>query len=116
MAHRFCDRCGDAPLRRSSQPVRLGWQKPTLIVVDYAGALLKPIWSWLHELADHPIRKDGPPLRLLLLEREADLQTGWLRSLRDASSSASGVQCLFDPLEPMRLAALGENARHHQQG
>src|SRR5271169_406122 len=87
-----------------------GWQRPTLIVVDYAAALVVPINTWLHELAENS-RSTSPPLRLLLLERDADTQQGWLRSLHDDSWSGEGVQDLVDPFEPLKLQPLSDRSR-----
>lgn len=102
----------DQELRRFHAAQNLGewgWRKPTLIVVDYAAALLKPLWGWLGELAQQGL-DDKPPLRLLLLERQADEESGWLRSLISTEFSGGGVEHLFDPIEPLLLNPLGSEA------
>ena len=52
----------------------------------------------------------GAKLRLLLLEREASLESGWLASTISRGSSASAVRAMFDPPEPVRLEAVAEAA------
>ena len=72
----------DGEMRRFSAQQSLAtwsWQRPTLVVVDYAAALLDPLMSWLKELASRAIEQDAPSLRLLLLERQAASDSGWLR-------------------------------------
>ena len=103
------------------------WQLPqhALIVVDYAATSLAVLKAWFSLLApvrDHPV---GHKLRILLLERQADPESGWWADLnrRDSIDHAGpadliGQQALF-PLpvldrpadrhallaEAMRLAA-----------
>jgi hypothetical protein len=55
-----------------------GWNRPTLAVIDYAAARGKTLGACLKELAGNPGESDKP-LRLLLLERHADLNGGWWR-------------------------------------
>jgi hypothetical protein len=58
---------------------RWGWDQPTLAVVDYAAERADTLWRWFGQLADlAPV--DGKPLRILLLERQADARSGWLRT------------------------------------
>src|ERR1022692_4292141 len=79
-----------------------GWARPTLVVVDYAASLVEPLRGWLGELAQHPGRQ-GRPLHLLLLEREAGANEGWLQTLTRGGQSEARLPELFDPLEPKRL-------------
>ncbi|MBB5057428.1 tetratricopeptide (TPR) repeat protein [Granulicella aggregans] len=81
-----------------------GWRRPTLILVDYAAALALTIAAWLRGLVDHAPPKH--PLRILLLERHADLEGGWYNSLFDTSRQPARVVDLFSPLEPRKLAPL----------
>jgi len=83
-----------------------GWARPTLIVVDYAASLTTPLRDWLRDLASSPARANGHPLRLLLLEREAAVDQGWLQSLCLGGNSDARVPELFDPLEPKRPRSL----------
>jgi hypothetical protein len=62
--------------------------------------------EWLRDLAQSAIRADTRPLRLLLLERVAVADEGWLESLCRGGHSEAGVPELFDPLEPRRLDPL----------
>ncbi len=91
-----------------------GWHKPTLVVADYAAAYTKPLKIWLEELADHAVTSTGPPLRLLLLEREASTDQGWLRSILDVGLSNAAVPELFDPPEPMPLEKLESTESRRQ--
>ena len=83
-----------------------GWARPTLIVVDYAASLVEPLREWLRDLAQNPLRKDGKPLRLLLLEREATAGEGWLQILCAGGYAEARIPDLFDPLEPVRVETL----------
>jgi hypothetical protein len=57
---------------------RWGWEQPTLAVVDYAAERAEALHSWFGQLADFA-PTDAPPLRILLLERQADPESGWCR-------------------------------------
>ena len=82
-----------------------GWARPTLVVVDYAASLVEPLRGWLRELAQHTEDPERP-LRLLLLEREAAVEDGWLQFLTRSGQSDARLPELFDPLEPKRLDPL----------
>lgn len=56
-----------------------GWQKPTLVVFDYALSLVDILPDWFDELCAIP--SYSYPLRLLLLEREAQEDNGWLAQI-----------------------------------
>lgn len=68
-----------------------GWAKPTLVVVDYAASVTGPLRVWLRDLAQRPAGVSALSLRLLLLEREASVNEGWLRLLCDGGYSEAGV-------------------------
>jgi hypothetical protein len=55
-----------------------GWDKPVLIVVDYAASRADQLRGWIGELVDAPAGRR--PLRLLLLERQAQREIGWRAS------------------------------------
>ena len=86
-----------------------GWQKPTLIVFDYAAAHAAVLTQWLTELQDRP--PPPHPLRLLLLERHADVDSGW----HQAVFSPGGwghlrKRELLDPPEPVAIRSLPKPA------
>ncbi len=83
------------------------WQKPTLIVADYAALFAETLATWFRELADHA--PPAHPLRILLLERHADPETGWFASLTDTSRQGRRTRRdLFHPPDPIRIAPLKE--------
>ena len=69
------------------------WQKPTLIVVDYAALLADTLGRWFAELVDHVAPQH--PLRILLLERHADPNSGWYRNLADGTWHGQAVRDFF---------------------
>ena len=83
------------------------WRAPTLLVVDYAAGSLGPLKEWLTALAALYPSAETPRLRLLLLERHADGQSGWWNSLtaQTSLSNAEPASLLHAP-EPLELAAL----------
>jgi hypothetical protein len=85
-----------------------GRRKPMLAVVDYAAGSAGRLRVWMEQLA--AAEHEGEKLRLLLLEREASLEAGWLASVISYGYSAAAVRALLDPLEPVRLDTLAEAA------
>lgn len=75
------------------------WQRPSLLVVDDAALEVERLRRLLRAIAPRPAGF-GPPLRILLVARQADPQQGWLRYLQEE------VAVLFDPVEPMTVSAL----------
>lgn len=135
LALELCERASDAgwssgfathaELSRFSAQQNLatwGWHKPTLVVVDYAAQHARTLAIWIEELAD---REDvcAQPLRLLLLEREASLQSGWCAQIfASGSFGDSSKRALLDPptlveLAPLQVdedrVALMESLRQH---
>ena len=88
------------------------WDRPTLMVVDYAAGAARELRGWLDELADHPTanasgsKDKRPPLRILLLERDASTEAGWLANLMPKTHSDAGIANLLDPAAPVPLAAI----------
>lgn len=83
-----------------------GWDMPTLVVADYAASRVNQLRDWLGELVDAPSGR----LRLLLLERQAQREIGWLPAifgLGEDDRSRAAVS-LLDPPEPMELAAIDD--------
>nr|WP_315240452.1 tetratricopeptide repeat protein [uncultured Albidiferax sp.] len=86
-----------------------GWQNPTLVVVDYAAAKAQGLGRWLDELADRTVSTPHP-LRVLLLERYADKDTGWWASVFGGGWQALAKQALLDPAIPVPLHPLATPA------
>jgi tetratricopeptide (TPR) repeat protein len=83
-----------------------GWNKPTLIVVDYAAEHAKLLGQWLEELAD---RTSPPqhPLRMLMLERSASTESGWWTVVFDSGGwAAVNKKALLNPPEPVPISPL----------
>ena len=92
--------CGDASM------VDWAWTKPTLVVVDYAATFVDALHRWLGRLADH-MKADAPALRILLLERQADMQAGWWRTLFGGGKARDEIiRELLDPEKPMPIHPL----------
>lgn len=118
LAIELCDRAESAgwiagfarqeELQRFSNQQNLGdwrWSEKTLIVVDYAAASAPVLRNWLEVLARRP--RCDKPLRLLLLERHADSQSGWwVEFARLGGLSGFGPDALLDPAEPVILPSL----------
>jgi tetratricopeptide (TPR) repeat protein len=86
-----------------------GWDKPVLIIIDYAASRTEQIRVWLSELVDASL-EDRPRLRLLLLERQANRAFGWLPAifgLGDNDNSLAAI-ALLDPQEPVELSQIDE--------
>ncbi|BDT68294.1 hypothetical protein os1_24760 [Comamonadaceae bacterium OS-1] len=86
-----------------------GWQKPTLVVVDDAAAKARALGRWLDELADRTASTPHP-LRILLLERSADPDSGWWASVFGGGWQALGKQTLLDPPVPVPIRPLATPA------
>ncbi len=83
------------------------WDRPTLVVVDYAAASVRVLRNWLNELARDVPEPDRPPLRALLLERHAAADAGWWADLRQPSGvSGHGPDALVEAAAPLRLGPL----------
>ncbi len=83
-----------------------GWQKPTLIVVDYAAEHAELLGKWLDELTDRTTSQTQV-LRLLFLERNADTHTGWwATAFTSGGWGALNKQALLDPAEPVTMQPL----------
>ena len=82
-------------------------ERPTLIVIDYASAwthLLEPIVQELYSAAG-AAESDATPVRILLLERGANPEQGWYRSLRDRAQDLELELFPFAALHVNPLAA-----------
>jgi tetratricopeptide (TPR) repeat protein len=92
------------------------WDKPTLIVVDYAASRVDQLRDWIGELGDAAIESGRPPLRMLLLERQAQRAIGWLASVfaHGQDDRSRAAVSLLDPPEPVELAAIDDIASRRQ--
>jgi hypothetical protein len=88
------------------------WQKPTLVVVDYAALLASTLSRWFRQLADHALPQH--PLRILLLERHANPDSGWYHDLADGTWHGRAVRELFSPADPRRVTPIEEAAKRRQ--
>src|SRR5271166_841076 len=94
---------------------RWRWDKPVLIIIDYAASRAEQLRAWLRELVDASL-EDRPKLRLLLLERQANRAIGWLATIfgqGDNDDSRAAIS-LLDPEEPVELPALDETELRRQ--
>ncbi|SDP83330.1 Tetratricopeptide repeat-containing protein [Rhodoferax sp. OV413] len=82
-----------------------GWQKPTLVVMDYAAAKAQALGQWLDELADRSAATPYP-LRILLLERSADPGSGWWTGVFGGGWRALDKLALLDPAVPVPIRPL----------
>jgi tetratricopeptide (TPR) repeat protein len=84
------------------------WNKPSLVVIDYAAALAHDLRAWLEILARPEAQSGDLKLRLLLLERHAERDLGWWADLmRTVSFSDPAPDELADPPHPVPLLSLG---------
>jgi hypothetical protein len=56
------------------------WDKPILVIIDYAASRVDQLRGWIRELVDASL-EGRPKLRLLLLERQANRAIGWLATI-----------------------------------
>lgn len=79
-----------------------------LLVIDYAATSLDIIKPWFADLASSRHTASDGKLRILLLERQADPQSGWWESLtrRDSRDHACAADLLDNEL-PQALPSLG---------
>ena len=90
------------------------WQQPTLVVIDYAATYGKTVHRWLGKLVDHA-KAEAPALRILLLERQADLQGGWWRTVFGGGKAQDeAIHDLLDPEKPIDIQPLAA-AEHRRR-
>ena len=98
--------------RRQQNPGDWGWDTPVLAVVDHASASVRYLHEWLKELAYNPAWEDDEagasrPIRLLLIERQADRDAGWWAEILGHGNAAALVGQLADPT-PMILRSIDD--------
>ena len=89
------------------------WNAPILAVVDYASASARDLHTWLKELADNAVwysaeARNGLPLRLLLLERQAERESGWWAEVFGRGDDAAVLEKMADPAGPVTLRSLDD--------
>ena len=99
--------------RQQSDLADWGWNAPILAVVDYASASARDLHAWLKELEDSAVWEEAQarnryPLRLLLLERQAECGRGWWAEVFGFGDDAAVLGKLADPAEPVALRSLGD--------
>ncbi len=81
-------------------------------MIDYAAAKAAELGAWLGRLAH--LEEEGPPLRLLLLERTGGSDFAWWRGLFErAGIEGEVVGDLLGRGAPFTLAALSEPEERH---
>ena len=93
-----------------------GWNAPILAVVDYASVSARDLHAWLKELEDSAVWDDAEtnsrsPLRILLLERQAERGKGWWAEVFGIGDDAAVLEKLLDPDEPVALPPLVDNGQ-----
>jgi len=82
------------------------WPQPTLLVVDYAAIESSLLTPWINYLSE--LLSDESRLRIILIDRNADIQRGWLRDMLTwTGDTTPGLADLFHPPEPITLRPLG---------
>lgn len=83
-----------------------GWPGPTLVVVDYVLEALDNLGTWLEELSNLQAEAEHP-LRILLLERQAERGSGWLNNLFPGGLGRGMRKgALLDQSAPLELPGL----------
>jgi hypothetical protein len=93
--------------RKQSRVAEWTWKTPTLVVIDYAAGRANQLHDWIGDLVD---RTSDKPLRLLLLERQASLEIGWLSTVlgSGADDRSRAARALLDPVEPIELPEIDD--------
>ena len=90
-----------------------GWNAPTLAILDYASNSVRDLHVWLKELTSNAIwdaaaTENKYPLRILLLERQAERGSGWWVEVFGRGNDAAVLERLADPLDPIVLWPLDD--------
>src|SRR5260370_16008248 len=112
----FVEQRGLDRFRGQHNVAEWAWDKPTLIVVDYAASRVDQLRDWIGELVDASIESGRPPLRMLLLERQAQRAIGWLASVFEHGQNdrSRAAISMLDPPEPVELAAIDDISSRRQ--
>ncbi len=89
------------------------WEKPTLMVLDYAASCVEPLKTIVRKFRQQLEEPDyqGYPMRVLLLERFADTETGWLSETIDRSFGGDSA-AYFEPV--VHLTAFGDLEQRYE--
>jgi tetratricopeptide (TPR) repeat protein len=101
-----------ARFRQQGNAAAWTWSNDTLVVIDYAAAKSEALREWFLELTHNAVATKR--LRILLLERHADVSRGWWQALSTPNSFADeGLTDLFAGSDPISLevAASPQDAR-----
>jgi len=104
-----------ARFRHDGRTEEWRWDKPALILIDYPASRVEALKDWLKEMVDADL--DGrPKLRLLLLERQAQREIGWLADLigRGEDEESLAKAGWLDPPKPVELEPL-EGLAHRRE-
>lgn len=85
------------------------WNRPTLIVIDYAAQKADSLATLMESLQDYGqagLPEDRSKLRLLLLERDASLQFGWWPKVFGPAGHSDRRIDLAEPRHPSALSPL----------
>jgi hypothetical protein len=92
------------------------WNDPTLVIVDYAEQKADELSFWISELSDRFSDGTTRPkhkLRILLIEREAALSTGWFSEVFGSTDTFSNRRfALCDPQVPVVLEPIDRSSSH----
>lgn len=102
-----------AMLRRladRANPTNWEWDRPTLVMVDYARAATDGLQALLKELARRTDQQGLQKIRVLLLERVQSATADWIGDLKRIESDDGGraIEELFDPPNAVRLPTLDQ--------
>ena len=91
------------------------WSQHTLVIVDYAASVFEGLREWLNELAN-AAREARPNLRILLLERHADGDFGWMASVfgRGENDTSLAKRALLDSGVPLELPPISDSLLRRQ--
>ncbi|MCX5646899.1 MAG: tetratricopeptide repeat protein [Phycisphaerae bacterium] len=96
----------EAPELKLPKEAAFTLHNPVLVVVDYAASRRQVLREWLRFLSVR-FSEGSSSLRVLLLEREASAEAGWLKDLLEyRSDSDVGLAGYFTPSNPIPLEPL----------
>ncbi len=104
----------DELARFTQQGANWVWNRKTLIVVDDPVKQAPTLARWFETLADDE-RAPRHPLRILIVERHADQDSGWWQTVFDSHGHDSRmVRRLLDPERPVVLSRIADPDEQRQ--